>query len=616
MSTSAGRPEQPLDMTAGPLARLAGELRLLRGSRTYRELAQRTGLSVGTLQAAATGKRLPRWRAVEAVAAACGADSAQTQVLRQLWDEACTADGRPLPAPAPDSPPVPDPGSVTSAAQFTSMLNQLRTWAGTPSYTELNRRAPGHNLLPPATISDVLRKQRLPRLEFVLAFVRACGLDDDQAAAWEQAWAAIREHEITPDGEAAPVDPPGEPPTREAMLIARREALRAALRNFFVWLSGARPELLRHSGPDRVAYSGLGAAILVSGLVAGISMTYALQTALYIPLPYATLIGAAWAAAITSVDRWQVFTIGRGRKLNIMMSVLPRLALAVLFALIFTTPLLLRIFGPEIDTQVTLMRNADANRAAQAISQSFVGRQVTTLQNQVEAEQATAKASYRQWECQLYGGSGCGNTPKGDGPLAQAERQQYLTATKQAASLTAQLAPTRSELTTLQDQEAFAILRSAPGVIERLDALDELSGSSTVATTARLALILFFIAIDCLPFIIRIQQVLGPQGTYEKILQMQERAEIDRAARQISRYEKMLDARERAETSRLRAEIQRAEAHRAARLPTGETQPASPPKAGDLASVPSSETSCNAAISGGIDVRTTSETDSGNDGTP
>ena len=308
-------------------------------------------------------------------------------------------------------------------------------------------------------------------------------------------------------------------------------------------------------------------------------MTYALQTALYIPLTYATLIGAAWAAAITSVDRWQIFTIGRGRKLKIMAAVLPRLAFAVLFALLFTTPLLLRIFGPEIDTQVTVMRSADANRASQAISQSFVGRQVTALEDQVAAEQSAAKASYRQWECQLYGGSGCGTTLRGDGQLAQAERQQYLTATKQAASLTAQLAQARGELTTLQNQEAFAILRSAPGVIERLDALDEVSSDSTVATTARLVLILFFVVIDCLPFIIRIQQVLGPQGTYEKILQMQERAEVDRAARQISRYEKMLDIRERAET-------QRAEAQRASRLLAGETQPASQPDARDLVAAP------------------------------
>ncbi len=136
-------------------------------------------------------------------------------------------------------------------------------------------------------------------------------------------------------------------------------------------------------------------------------------------------------------------------------------------------------------------------------------------------------------------------------------------------------------------------------MIERLDALDEVSGNSAVATTALLVLILFFVTIDCLPFIIRIQQVLGPQGTYEKILQMQERAEIDRAARQISRYEKMLDMRER-------AEIQRAEAQRAARLLTGQA-PAPPPDAGDPAAAPNGGRPLDAAPSGGPDVQTTSD---------
>jgi Domain of unknown function (DUF4407) len=419
----------------------------------------------------------------------------------------------------------------------------------------------------------VLRKQRLPRLEFVLAFVRACGLDDDQAAAWEQTWAAVREHEISPDREPVLADLPDEPLTREARVIARREALRAAFRNFFVWLSGARPELLRYSGPDRVAYSGLGAAMLISGLFAGIAATYALQAALYIPLPYATLIGAAWAVGLTSVDRWGVFTIGRGRKLKIIVAVLPRLALAVLFALVFTTPLLLRIFGPEIDTQITLMRTADANRASQSIDQSFVGRQVEVLQAQLDAQQSKANAAYSEWGCELYGGSGCRNTA-GNGPLAQAAHQQYFAATKQIASLTPQLTQVRSELTTLQDQEAFAILRGAPGVIERLDALDEVSANSAVTTT-RLVLILFFLVLDCLPFLIRIQQVIGPQGTYEKILQMQERAEIDRAARRISRYERILETQQR-------AEIQRAEAQRAAWLLAEQIPPASPPQADEL----------------------------------
>jgi Phage integrase family/Helix-turn-helix domain len=207
MPQSAGRPEQPLDMTAGPLPRLAGELRRLRGSRTYRELKQQTHLSVGTLQAATKGERLPSWRVVKAFAEACGADTAALRSVRELWRVACAAEGRQAPDDPPEVPPVPEPGSMTSAAQFIAMMKQLRAWAGNPSYAELNRRAPGHNLLPPATLSDVLHKMRLPRLDFVLAFVRACDLDDEQAAAWEQAWAVLRERELSPAG-GPPADLP------------------------------------------------------------------------------------------------------------------------------------------------------------------------------------------------------------------------------------------------------------------------------------------------------------------------------------------------------------------------------------------------------------------------
>ena len=238
MPPGAGRPEQPLDMTAGPLPRLAGELRLLRGSRTYRELAQRTGLSVGTLQAATKGERLPSWRVVQVFAEACGADTATLRSVRELWRVACAAEGRQVPDDPPEVPPVPEPQSVTSVAQFIAMMNQLRTWAGTPSYAELNRRAPGHNLLPPATLSDVLRKERLPRLDFVLAFVRACGLDDDQVAAWERAWAELREHELISPQPLADVKPQSlaDVKLREPV---RRSAIWAVVTDFLCAVTGA-----------------------------------------------------------------------------------------------------------------------------------------------------------------------------------------------------------------------------------------------------------------------------------------------------------------------------------------------------------------------------------------
>ncbi|GHE97436.1 hypothetical protein [Streptomyces fumanus] len=73
----AGRPEAPVDPGAGPVQRLAYELRKLRseaGGVTYRVLAQRAGYSVTALSQAAAGQRLPTLPVVLAYAVACGGD--------------------------------------------------------------------------------------------------------------------------------------------------------------------------------------------------------------------------------------------------------------------------------------------------------------------------------------------------------------------------------------------------------------------------------------------------------------------------------------------------------------------------------------------------------------
>ncbi|MFF4399714.1 hypothetical protein [Streptomyces sp. NPDC001480] len=73
----AGRPESPLDPTAGPVQRLAFELRKLRaeaGSPTYRAMAERTGHGASTLSQAAAGERLPTLPVVLAYVRACAGD--------------------------------------------------------------------------------------------------------------------------------------------------------------------------------------------------------------------------------------------------------------------------------------------------------------------------------------------------------------------------------------------------------------------------------------------------------------------------------------------------------------------------------------------------------------
>ncbi|MFI0448410.1 helix-turn-helix domain-containing protein [Actinomadura sp. 6N118] len=83
-----GRPEQPVDPLAGPVERLAWELRRLRdqaGRPSYRELAQRAHFSRSTLAEAANGMRLPSLEATLAYAVACGGDRAEWE---RRWQEA------------------------------------------------------------------------------------------------------------------------------------------------------------------------------------------------------------------------------------------------------------------------------------------------------------------------------------------------------------------------------------------------------------------------------------------------------------------------------------------------------------------------------------------------
>ncbi|WP_175409881.1 hypothetical protein [Streptomyces sp. TRM64462] len=83
-----GRPERPVDPAAGPVQRLAHELRELRraaGGPSYRTMAETAGFSATTLSQAAAGERLPSLPVVQGYVRACGADPAEWE---PRWKEA------------------------------------------------------------------------------------------------------------------------------------------------------------------------------------------------------------------------------------------------------------------------------------------------------------------------------------------------------------------------------------------------------------------------------------------------------------------------------------------------------------------------------------------------
>ncbi|WP_433444942.1 NACHT domain-containing protein [Nonomuraea sp. CA-141351] len=121
-----------------------------------------------------------------------------------------------------DRPRPPDPARAASVAEFVGSLVRLRQWAGEPSLSRLRSlggRTPASDgalvdTLPKSTTSHVLRQtHRLPRWEFVRAFVTACFRSCDYPAElipeelerWRAARAALAG---PPPSEAIPPVPP------------------------------------------------------------------------------------------------------------------------------------------------------------------------------------------------------------------------------------------------------------------------------------------------------------------------------------------------------------------------------------------------------------------------
>ncbi|MFE3856036.1 WD40 repeat domain-containing protein [Streptomyces griseorubiginosus] len=83
-----GRPEKPVDPLAGPIQKLAHELRELRrsaGGPSYRTMARTAGFSATTLADAAGGDRLPSLVVFQGYVRACGADPGEWEAR---WKEA------------------------------------------------------------------------------------------------------------------------------------------------------------------------------------------------------------------------------------------------------------------------------------------------------------------------------------------------------------------------------------------------------------------------------------------------------------------------------------------------------------------------------------------------
>ncbi|MFD0636116.1 hypothetical protein ACFQ9X_35635 [Catenulispora yoronensis] len=152
--------------------------------------------------------------------------------------------------------PPPDPSQAADLTDFISLLNDLRLWAGGPSYRTLAKKV-GPLLRPPrqlthTTLADTFQtdRRRLD-IDLVLAAVRALGLDEPEVDRWRQAYARVQRRGAPAGDAGSPLRLPADLPTftgrtsevERLLAVAGRPARPApsSSARWRAWAASARP---------------------------------------------------------------------------------------------------------------------------------------------------------------------------------------------------------------------------------------------------------------------------------------------------------------------------------------------------------------------------------------
>ena len=131
---------------------------------------------------------------------------------------------------------------------------------------------------------------------------------------------------------------------------------------FLWWCAGADAEILKYSSySDHVKFAGIGGVVLATGLLAALSMGFAMHTvfgddkgngnwAVTIP------IAIVWALIVFNLDRFIVSSTGKGDGESSisgkeLLNALPRLVMATLLGITIAAPLETYIFHTEIERE-------------------------------------------------------------------------------------------------------------------------------------------------------------------------------------------------------------------------------------------------------------------------
>ncbi len=305
-----------------------------------------------------------------------------------------------------------------------------------------------------------------------------------------------------------------------------------SLKEFFWFCSGANISLLKRCPTDASKYTGMGAAVFFTGILAALSGGYAFYTVFENPY-WAAVFGLVWGTVIFNLDRFIVSTMRKkqGGWFKEIVIASPRMLLAIMLAIVISKPLELRIFSKEIDRKLVVLEEQIYQNEISEIEQRY-SAQSEALQNQIKdlKGEITLKTNTRD---QLAAaaraeadGTG-GSMQRNAGPIYQLKKADADQAQRELDLISNQnltiITDKEQEYNALMTQKAEELqqIKRNPwdGMAAQLEALRVLGEENRAIYLANIFILLLFIMLECAPIIVKL---IAPRGPYDELLEVRE----------------------------------------------------------------------------------------------
>ena len=302
------------------------------------------------------------------------------------------------------------------------------------------------------------------------------------------------------------------------------------LQRFFIFCSGADTDILEQCSPgERTKYAGIGATVFFTAVMATIAASYALYT-VFDSYYTAIFFGVIWGLLIFNLDRFIVSTIKKSDNFfDELIQASPRIALAIIIAIVIAKPLELKIFEKEIDQVLLEEKNTmtleNQNQLALQYTPSIeaLNGEIAMLKQEVVDKETEVHALYENYIAEAEGRKG--TEIIGKGPVYKEKREKHdaeLAALQQLrADNAARIEAAEAQIAQLSDQYQTKVADTQPvidgfdGLMARVNALGKLPWLPSFF------IFLLFLAIETSPIFAKL---LSPKGAYDLKLAEQEGA--------------------------------------------------------------------------------------------